>query len=367
MTKPIPFAVDRNDERTLLGQVVDGFRGAIIDGYYTAGDILPSSYTLVHALGVSRIVTRAAFRKLSDEGFVIARPRVGTMVNARKAKRWRGHVAFICPDREVGYFQTLFVDEIRNVLNEAGYHFTCAGVRMKPDRSCDFSILDAMLSRSVSLAVSIYDRPQIASYLLRRGIPFVTVCERVDTAAGSKGFTMFDHNLATAEFAAACASAGVGEVVQVGWLREEICDASSALKAVGIRSTKICLDPDLSTPMLAAVERTGYDAFRRMVADGRLGRAQRPDTVYFISDDYLARGALTAILQAGLRIPEDVRLAVWANKGLGPVYSRQFSRMEMDPSEAGRTVADAVLGYLRDGEYPSGTVIGPKWIRGETF
>ncbi len=89
--------------------------------------------------------------------------------------------------------------------------------------------------------------------------------------------------------------------------------------------------------------------------------------MYLIFDDYLMRGALTAILEAGLRIPDDIRLATWANRGLGPMFSRPFSRMEMDPVEAGRIVADALLAYLRGGAFPPNVVIGPKWIEGGTI
>ena len=41
--------------------------------------------------------------------------------------------------------------------------------------------------------------------------------------------------------------------------------------------------------------------------------------------------------------------------------------MEMDPVEAGRIVADALLAYLRGGAFPPNVVIGPKWIEGGTI
>ena len=41
--KKIPFAVNRDGSRSLLDQVTDGLREAIVRGYYAPGDVLPSS------------------------------------------------------------------------------------------------------------------------------------------------------------------------------------------------------------------------------------------------------------------------------------------------------------------------------------
>ena len=62
-----------------------------------------------------------------------------------------------------------------------------------------------------------------------------------------------------------------------------------------------------------------------------------------------------------------MRVATWANAGLAPAYPRELSRMELDPVAAGETVAAAALEYLATGQYPEGTVVGPKWVNGETM
>ena len=54
--KEIQFSISSNDARTLLDQVVDGFREAIASGNYKPGDKIPSSRALCPVLGVSRAV-----------------------------------------------------------------------------------------------------------------------------------------------------------------------------------------------------------------------------------------------------------------------------------------------------------------------
>lgn len=97
------------------------------------------------------------------------------------------------------------------------------------------------------------------------------------------------------------------------------------------------------------------------------GGAPDRDTIYLFSDDHLARGAFLAIAEAGLTIPRDIRIATWANAGIGPFHPRELSRIKLDPVAAGGTLARAALEFLRTGAYPAGTSIGPVWHDGETM
>ena len=145
--------------------------------------------------------------------------------------------------------------------------------------------------------------------------------------------------------------------------RGRLALAAPALRAGGIAVQAVPVKPDFSHGKHIGVEAAGNAGFARLAASGRLS----PDTVVFVTDDYLARGALSAMLAAGLHPPEDFRLAVWANAGLGPFFPRELSRMETDPRAAGTAAAAAAIAYLETGRYPSDTAIRPRWFPGETM
>ena len=359
--KRLPFAVSRDDGRKLVDQVADGLRRAVVGGFYKPGEALPTSRDLAPALGVSRIVTTAALRRLADEGWVDARPRIGSVVRERSAKRWRGHVVFAFPDGYDNYFQTVLAGELRDYLRAEGYLFTEAGVRPGADGRYDFSGLEAALSQSVDLIVSMYARKEILRYLAKRGIPYAVCGEVPDIPTRAVGVTRIGYNLAVPDFARACRVAGVRRVVELSWY-PGMCDVAAALKDVGIEMRKVRVDVDTSKGRFVAVRRAGMDAFAKLIGKGRVSG----DDLYFFFDDYLAAGALMALSYAGLKSPEDVRIATWANAGLGPVYPRELSRMEFDPVCAAKTVSNAVAEYLKTGKYPSG-VVGARWFAGETM
>ncbi|RJK96010.1 PLP-dependent aminotransferase family protein [Vallicoccus soli] len=66
----------------LTAWLCDAVRAAVQDGRLTAGDHLPPTRALAGELGVSRGVVVEAYRRLADEGLVLARRRTGTVVAA---------------------------------------------------------------------------------------------------------------------------------------------------------------------------------------------------------------------------------------------------------------------------------------------
>ena len=357
----LPFSLNRNDGRPLVRQLADGLRQAIVEGYFKPGDAIPSYRDLAPALGVSEIVTKAALRRLSKEGFVTARPRLGTIVRDRSAKRWLGHVVLVAEEGDDNHLIATVAGALRRRLFEAGYLLTRSTVGLKPDGSHDFSSIDAVLARSVDLVVVMYHRPEIYAHLARSKVPFAVFSESAHPPAAAVGAIHFDYNLAMADFAAVCKAKGVREVTQIFW-HPLMCDAAPALKAVGIRVKKVKALVDESEGRLIGGKRAGRLVIERMLAASALrGR------VFFFADDYLASGAFMALYRAGIEAPRDIRFATLANRNLGPDYHCTLSRMEMDPPAAGDTIASAVVEYCRTGVFPSGIVIGPRWIDGETM
>ena len=360
--RQLPFSINRNDARSLIDQVADGIREAIVRGYYGPGETIPSARELESALGVSRIVPKIALARLAADGYLVSRHGVRMFVRDRREKQWLGHVLFVDPEGDLGYFHTLFADELRTHLNKAGYLFTRATVeREGAEGPYEFSLLDATLARSVDLVIALHDRPPIFRHLAKKGVPFATVS--VNTPPnGAVGHTQLDLLAAVPDFVEACRAAGIKKVVHVNW-----CGFPKgllpALRGAGIAPQSVAVKPEESLRKLFVVEAAALATFTRHIESQGVKR----DAIYLFMDDYVARGALMAMAQAGLRAPDDIRVATFANAGLGPAYFRPLSRMEMDPIAAGATVADAALAYLREGKYPEGTVIGPKWIKGETL
>ena len=73
-----------------------------------------------------------------------------------------------------------------------------------------------------------------------------------------------------------------------------------------------------------------------------------------------------AILEAGLRIPEDIKVVSFANRGNEPVLGLSLARIENDPAAYGDAVADYVLALLA-GRNPRPPRIEYRFVPGESL
>ena len=218
-----------------------------------------------------------------------------------------------------------------------------------------------MLAHSVSMAIVLFDNQPAEKTLSDAGVPFVVLGDKTSYRNRCcKGYLRCDRSAEGERFASVCRAEGIGCVVQVG--TREFDDVKKMLRKAGIECKSWILDeppPDRSPDVYAELCR---DAFVDFLKSGK----PLPDAFYF-TDDYLCAGALAALSDAGIRAPQDVRIATWANKGNVPIYARSLSRIEIDPwKNAAQTYAfcRAVLSGERGGKPP---VLTPTWVPGATI
>ena len=365
----LPFAVSRSSRATLAAQVADGLRSCIQSGFFKAGDVLPTTRDLAALLGVSRIVTRAAVKSLTDAGLIIPRPHAGCMVLGRGEKLWRGNVLIVTRSDGRGYYDGVFTATLRRRLLAAGWIVTQVSAPHEPGGKTDVSELKLHLGGIVSFAVSIYGNPEAERLLAKAGVPFASFDGEPASVAGGGGECVrYDSAAATAPLARAAAAAGVKSVLFVG-CSSHAGDVTDALEAAGMDVAEWRIPLPRAGKMPSVVSFAARDAFleRFSTTKGAKGGAARlPDMIYF-SDDYACAGALAALSALGVKVPEDVRVATLANRGCEPVYEKDLCRLEMDPEGDALTFADALVARLegRDAAFPA--TFGPTFRKGATL
>lgn len=83
-----------------------------------------------------------------------------------------------------------------------------------------------------------------------------------------------------------------------------------------------------------------------------LGVAVAANGICF-SGDYTASGALKSLMSAGVRIPDDVRVIAWSNRGNGPVFPFPVDYAQLDPYAHGRVIVCGVLSALHGDGFPN--------------
>ena len=357
----LPFAVARSSRATLVEQVAEGLRRAIDSGFYKPGDVLPTTRGLAAALGVSRIVTRAAVRELAEAGLINPKPSVGSVVLGRHGKLWRGNVLFVQRNDGRVWYVNVFTAALRARLVKAGWLFTESATVPEPDGTTDTSELELHITHPAALAVTMFDNPPAEKLLSRSGLPFVTL-GKADRCKlkGCVGHIDFDRTAAAPMLAAVAKRAGVRTALEFGVRPKRKSDVSAAFAAAGIRlSHKIMRQPALSMAP-ASFWKAARDEFSSWT------KSALPDLVYF-TDDNICAGAVAAFAASGVRVPEDVRVATWANCGNEPPFGKDIDRMALDPAADAELVAEALLARLEGDTRPIDFDVKPRFFKGYTI
>lgn len=361
--KKPPFSLDRALKGELVPQLAAAMRQAIETGYYRAGEPIPPTRDLAAILGVSRVVAIRAMRQLEDWRLVVRRPHYGCVVCPKDRPLWKGQVLIVVPPGIGNMRENSVYAILRDSLTSAGYMPLVATVPRSPaGKFEDFALLEAMLRQQIDLTVCLHDAPSVVAWLAKRKIPFVLFGRDAARSRGSVGFVDNRDDIVLGEFIAHCREAKVATVLQLTAI-ENGPDAVPSLRAAGIKADDLRIAPPNGGNTAQGLVQRATDEFAARLAKGR---KWLPDLLFF-RDDHLATGALVALSVAGVRIPEDVRVVTWANRDLGPAFVKPLTRMELDSAAIGERFAECVLEYLSTGTFPKDVVVGPKYVRGETF
>lgn len=360
----IPFTISPSNGARLAVQTADGFRKAILSGYYKPGDVLPTFRELAKLLGTSIRIPIEAFRILSAEGLVVSRQGSGSVVLSPGERVWKGCVTFVSVGADASPFTNLLAAAMREQLSNAGYLFVRAAVPVLPDGSYDYAALDMVLGKTVNLAILIYDHPEVARHIAERGVPYIAYLTAGCKLPSCLAQVVQNRGSAVPAFVAHCKAAGVRSVVQIA-PEESYHNATAELAAAGIKAEFLHVpyvtseDPFM---MIEDIRRSAFEYCRDF-----LKRAKRLPDVLTVADDFYAEGALTAIASCGLSVPKDLRFVAWSNRGFGPVWSEPLTRVELDPHRSGNVLAEAALAYLTGGACPKRFDIHPEYIVGASF
>jgi LacI family transcriptional regulator len=299
----------------------------------------------VHASTISRVVNNDPVLRVSAE----TRARIKALLEetdyrpdavARSLRiRQTFVLAMIIPDITNPLFAGIFMG-IEDVAGERGYSVILANTGGSAERershlrSLQARRVDGMVLASVSL------RDPSVRWLREQGIRHVLVNrysgERdpfvgADDVAGGTIATSHLVELGHRRIAHLAGSRGVSTAVQRrrGYL--------AALDQAGIA-------PDAELIVESGyLEETGRRAMERLL------RLARPPTAVFAVNDMAAMGAHAAVLDAGLRIPEDVAIAGYNDVPFAARLTPPLTTLRVPVRDFGRLSAEMLIEQIRSG------------------
>jgi LacI family transcriptional regulator len=298
-------------------------------------------------LGITKVAVSKALRGHHDiseatRRRVAERAReVGYVPNTTwRTLRWqRSHLIGIVLPSVIDSFFSEMIDGVMRVMERAGYDTILAVSSEQAER--EVKEIEALISRQVEglIIASCQRRDSLGIFdrIRRRGLPFITADRQIEKVRGHfVGVDNFALGKLVTEHLIACGRTRIahlcGPKTSPAILRSQGYEA--ALREAGLES------------------RPGYVAggteTREVVAPAMRVLLKRPDPpdAIFCYNDLTAVEALRVILDAGLRVPEDLALAGVGNNRYSDVLASPLTTVDQTPQLMGEQAAALLLKWV---------------------
>ena len=351
--------------RCLSDKITETLRRELADGRYGTGRAFPSVDALRQRFGAGEYAVRHALQRLREEGLVIHRQRTGTVPTAKASCPFKGRVAFISVGNIATYFDHALSIQLSQRFREVGWDFVSAFLPVSGDGEPDFGAVRMLAHNGLAFAIILAEEMQVSEVCDGLGIPYVVLNGYARDFPNARAVIRENFRECFSALIAALRERGVKtlhefdfERVMDRGFRRQLVDAGIALSSTRYKR-------DNTRPWtLAKVRRTGHWMVSKFFAE--LDNRRHPPDAILFDDDYLANGGLVALYESGFRVPDDIGVIFYSNKGSELALGVEPTRIENDPVSYGDAVAAYVLKLL-DGRRAAPPRISWRFIRGATL
>ena len=315
---------------------------------FTEGNLVESENQLAKRYRVSVLTIREALRSLAQEGVIERRQGKGTFVTNPLGRR---HIA-VLQEMDFGHARSAYF--FRHVAQELRRYFQAQGIRSRlyagfhpPDQdyiepTCAEFLEDLSRGKILGVAaVASPAHPRWLNELREKAIPVVGSVGEYEFGVGFDATALIrqsirhllEHGRRKMAFLGSPCPSFQSAGAQV---LTPIVSTLMREHAVPISGEWMRLDIN---PMQGGA---GWEQFRELWT----ARAEKPDGLV-ITDDILSLDVTMAILEMGIRIPDQLMVVTHANKGSGTRYPFPVTRVEVDPDVYARVLGEMLLRLIR--------------------
>lgn len=357
-------------QQSLYDRVYQSLRQRIISGEIAVGDRLPSQTELTAEFDVSTITVKRALDMLSDDGLVLRRPRIGTVV-VSKARSGSGRherplVGYVVPDFDDAFGSRLLIGLIDGISTDG--HLTVSVTH--GDAAREHEQVERQLERGVGALVllpssSQFIPPAVMSLVARQfpivvvdrtltGVPVSTVTS--DNVAGGRLATEHLFDLGHDTVALALSPNAISSLDE----RRRGFVAAHAAHHVRLDSGLVYDDVRSVVPGTTTSPDDDVERLARFLA-------ARPDVTGIVVTEYhSARLVLQAAQSLGRRVPQDMSVVCFDAPPEFVDAALPLTHIQQDQYAIGQRAAQLALAQLRDPAAVSQELVPVELVQGAT-
>jgi LacI family transcriptional regulator len=341
------MAIDERNDDPLYLQVANDIKKKIGSGELKSGDQLSTQTELADQYSVSLITIKKALSELSREGVVYGRAGKGTFIASRTTRvdfTKLKTVGFVLRDLESPFFSKILTS-VEKELSAEQFNLLLSSSAGKEDR--EDTLIQHFLDIGVSgLIIASMSREYIASPIIRRlhreNFPYVVVSYIADEDIAYIGTDHEEGAFIATEHLIKLGYREIGYINGVSGERGSLLGdlrKKGFLRALQLHDVKY--NPVYEYRFQLKGEwndyQSGYDIGLEFA-----GSTNRPEAV-FAFDDLSALGFQKAVLDKGLRVPQDIAIVGFDDIRRGVTAPVPLTTIHQPLTEVGQVAVDILI------------------------
>lgn len=314
----------------LYQQIANYFEKEIVEGRLIAGDRIPATTELAHKFQVNSDTIQQSLKLLMSRGLVERAPGRGTYVRHGVSSKTVGIIfgkeIYTNPDR---MFFSLYLDDLTKYLEEKGWSFKLFSTSEFAGYDKAFYDLKSSVdSGEIRVVVEFCSNDLVRNWIKKEcPVPFSQHLFTVD-------FDDFTKKGLNYLYESGCR--------KITLLAHEV-DNNKGMYQQTVKdfcSEKNIPEKDVEIILTNSHTVDGYQAIKNLYQHG-----SNPDGL-LVANDGVFRGALYALLEHGIKIPEEIKLITYANKGIDIFCHITLTKLEVNPKDFVEQVYGEILAKI---------------------
>lgn len=321
----------------LYQQIVAYFEREIVEGRLTPGEKIPSTTNLAKEFNVNADTIQQSLKLLMSRGLVDRKPGRGTYVrrgiNSKTIGIVIGKEIYTNPDI---MFYNVFLDRLTKLLEEKGWNIKLFSTSEFAGYDKAFYDLKSNVESGEIKAVVEFCSNELVRNWMKKECP-----APYPQSPFSVDFEDFTYSGLNYLYQQDCR-----KIVILAYAPEK--NLNTYKNAVhDFCSKKEIFEHDIKIISTSSHAKDGYKAIKNLFK-----QSSCPDGL-LVANDAVFRGALYALLELGIKIPDDIKVITHANKGVDIFCHIPLTKLEIDPDCFVQQVYDELLARINGEKYKS--------------
>jgi len=357
------MGLDFRDPRPLYKQVEDDIKEQIVRGELKVGDQLESQQTLAQKYGVSLITIKRALNDLINEGILFSRAGKGTYVARRTpGVDYAKHqtIGLVLRDLNSPFF-SLILRKVEELASEHNYNLllSSSANRLEKEEDLIRHFLEIGVSGLIIASMShVYRATPIIRELHDENYPYIMVSYMEDEDIYYVGTDNVEGGYMAAEHLIKLGYRKLGYIngEQGNLLGER--RKQGFLKA--LNEYGLSFDPGFEFRLRLRGEWNDYQSGYE-IGEHFAELSDRPEAM-FVYNDLSALGFERAVLDKGLRVPDDVAIVGFDDIKRGVVAPVPLTTIHQPTDEIGAVAFEHLVKRIEGESVPVRTILKPSLV-----